>query len=111
MEMHQVIYNPKFSMAYAGEHAFMGVGEVQRILDLVRDGEMRFWAILESRVRCQFEYKDGSWCRRVARLGYNTCKGHRKFENSVEQVLDTDWTEGLEDWEIQLIKKLEREEA
>lgn len=111
MEMHQTIYNPKFSLAYAGEKAFMGVDEVQRVLDFIQEGEMRLWSILHHRIRCQFVYKDGDSCNQVGRLGYNTCTRHRKFESSVDQELETDWTEGLEDWEISLVKRMIREET
>lgn len=109
METHQTIYNPKYSMAFAGEKAFMGVGEVQRVLDFIQEGELRLRSILQHRIRCQFVYKDGISCSQVGRLGYNTCTSHKRFESTVAQKLETDWTEGLADWEIQLVKKCIRD--
>lgn len=102
------IYNPEFSLAYAGEKAFMGVHEIQQLMQFIQEGEERALSIMQHQIRCQFEYKDGSWCRGVARLGYNTCERHRRFEKVVSQELSSDWKEGLEEWEIRLVETIVR---
>lgn len=104
--MEKVLYD-EFAIAYASNKLGLEESEVIKVMDALVEGDRKFfWLLSGYTVGCRFEYKDSGSCGDGSRLGYNTCERHKKFEMSVENDILHDWREGLEDWEIKLIKKM-----
>lgn len=104
--MEKILYDD-FATAYASSKLGLEESEVIKVVDALVEGDRKiYWLLNGHTVGCRFEYKDSGSCGDGSRLGYNTCERHKKFEKTVENGIYSDWREGLEDWEIKLIKKM-----